>query len=228
VAIILNIGQTLATQYYAEYLKLVQLDDITKIYQELKEGVWDFVSLCKQAKAAKMGVPQVVNLLKVANNYPPSVEHRYQELQKQTNFLDSILTTKGKEFQNLTNHITHMSQRLETLKSECEKENALLYDLQHQSAKQQAFVNNFKNNDQEYIKLKKTIEEEILRILSDNRALLKLAVLSIAESIRNNPDKYSYLVNNHNDNFYPSPSLTTATYDSSTDSSCQHVCQHCK
>jgi hypothetical protein len=59
----------------------------------------------------------------------------------------------------------------------------------------------------------KTIEEEVLRILSNTKALLKLAVLSIAESIRNNPDRYGPLVNNHNDNSYSS----LLTVDSDTD-----------
>jgi hypothetical protein len=36
-------------------------------------------------------------------------------------------------------------------------------------------------------------------------------VLSIAESIRNNPDRYSSLISNHNDNSYSS--LTTVGYD---------------
>jgi hypothetical protein len=52
VSIILNIGQAQTTAHYAEYLKLVQLDDVTKIYQELGSGVWDFVKLCKEAKTA--------------------------------------------------------------------------------------------------------------------------------------------------------------------------------
>jgi hypothetical protein len=50
----------------------------------------------------------------------------------------------------------------------------------------EAFVYNFRNSDEAYIKLVKTIEEEVLRILLNKKALLKLAVLSIAESIRNN------------------------------------------
>jgi len=31
-------------------LKLVQLHDITKIYQEFGSGIWNFVKLCKEAK----------------------------------------------------------------------------------------------------------------------------------------------------------------------------------
>jgi hypothetical protein len=40
VAIILNIREAQASAYYWEYLRLVQLGNITKIYQELQGGVW--------------------------------------------------------------------------------------------------------------------------------------------------------------------------------------------
>jgi tetratricopeptide (TPR) repeat protein len=90
VAIILNIGQTEVTHYYTQYLTLVGLNDITKIYLEFKGDTWYLVNLCKAAKAAKMGVLQVVNLLRIANNNLPSVEHRYQELQKQANALGKL------------------------------------------------------------------------------------------------------------------------------------------
>ena len=213
VTIDLNLGQAQATGYYGEYLKLVGLDNITKIYMEFQGDTSYFVELCKEAKAAKMGVSQVVNLLRIANNYLPSVEHRYGELQEENNFLDSILPIKRKEIQDLSNYTTHMSKRLDTFKSECEKESAVLHDLIYQSAKLHTFVNNFKNNDPTYIKFVKTIRDEILRILSEKKALLSLAVLSIAESIRNNPDKYMSLVTNPNDNFNPSPSMATTIYD---------------
>jgi hypothetical protein len=134
VAIILNIGEAQATAYYGEYLRLVQLDDITKIYQELQGGVWYFVKLCKAAKAAKMGVSQVVNLLRIANNYLPLAENRYEELQKQNSILDSNLHTAAKEFQFLTNQISFMGKRLDGLKSECENEIARLQDLRYQAA----------------------------------------------------------------------------------------------
>jgi hypothetical protein len=211
VTIDLNLGQAQATAYYEEYLKLVGLDDVTQIYRELQGGVWYFVKLCKQAKAAKMGIPQVINLLRIANNYLPSVQHRYEELQNQNGILESNLHTAAKEFQNLSNQITYMNKRLDDIKSECENESATLEYLRQQIAKLESFVHNFRNNDEGYIALIKTIEEEVLRILLNKKVLLKLAVLSIAESIRNNPDRYGPLVNNHNDNSYSS--LITAASD---------------
>jgi hypothetical protein len=211
VAIDLNIGQAQTTQYYSEYLKLMGLEDITKLYIEFKGDVSYFVSLCKEAKVAKMGVSQVINLLMIANNYLPSVQRRHEQLQNENIILDSNLRSAAREFQNLSNQITYMNKRLDDIKSECRTENATLEYLRQQIAKLEAFVYNFRNNDDGYTKLIKTIEEEVLRILSNKKALLKLAVLSIDESIRNNPDRYGSLISSRNDN--SNSSLATVASD---------------
>jgi hypothetical protein len=49
VAIRLNIGEAPATAYYWQYLKLVQLDDITKIYRAWK---W-YMGFCKTMQRSK-------------------------------------------------------------------------------------------------------------------------------------------------------------------------------
>jgi hypothetical protein len=100
VAIALNIGQTPAIEYYAEYLRLIGIEDITKIYLEFKGDVSYFVSLCKEAKAAKMNVPQVINLLKIAN------------------YLESGLRTKAGEIHNLNGQIRDKEESLDAIKSE--------------------------------------------------------------------------------------------------------------
>jgi chromosome segregation ATPase len=158
-----------------------------------------------------MSVPQVINLLMIANNHLPSVQRRHEQLQNENIILDSNLRSAAREFQNLSNQIPYMNKRLDDIKSESSTENATLEYLRQEIAKLEAFVYNFRNNDDGYTKLIKTIEEEVLRILSNKKALLKLAVLSIAESIRNNPDRYSPLISNHNDNSYSS--LATVVTD---------------
>jgi chromosome segregation ATPase len=147
----------------------------------------------------------------IANNYLPSVQRRHEQLQNENIILDSNLRSAAREFQNLSNQITYMNKRLDDIKSECRTENATLEYLRQQIAKLEAFVYNFRNNDDGYTKLIKTIEEEVLRILSNKKALLKLAVLSIDESIRNNPDRYGSLISSRNDN--SNSSLATVASD---------------
>jgi chromosome segregation ATPase len=147
-----------------------------------------------------MGVPQVVNLLRIANNYLPSVQDRYEQLLEHNNQLESILSTKSKELQNLNNHITDIEKSLDIINSEYELKTSMLQVLQQQAAKMEAFVNNYKNNDQEYIKLKKSIEDKVHESLSDKKRFLELAVFSVIESRRTSPDKYSSLVYHNNEN----------------------------
>jgi chromosome segregation ATPase len=159
-------------------LKLIGLDDITKIYREFKGDVSYFVNLCKAAKAVKMGVPQVTNLLKVANNYLPSVQRRYNQLQEENKILESIITDKSVEVQNLNSQIKYKRESLETIKSECRGEAALLEGLRQQTAKVQAFVYNYKHNDEQYVEVIESIENKISDFLSNKKMFLKIATTS--------------------------------------------------
>ena len=142
VAIDLNLGKAQATAYYGEYLKIVGLDDITKIYREFQGDTSYFVKLCKETKAAKMGIPQVVNLPRIANNYLPSFRHRCEQLQEHNNQLESTLRTKSEELQNLNNQITDTSKFLDITNSECRLKTSMLQTLREQANKMGAFVNN--------------------------------------------------------------------------------------
>jgi hypothetical protein len=64
--------------------------------------------------------------------------------------------------------------------------------------KLEAGVRYFENNNEEYVKIRNTVEQKVQSILSDRRMVLKLALLSLIESMRKDPDKYSHLIYNNN------------------------------
>jgi hypothetical protein len=206
-AIMLNIGEGQVSQYYTEYLRLVQLDDITQIYRELKGDVWYFVNLCKVAKSAGMGIPQVTHLLKIANNHLPSVQYRYEQLQKEISLLEFDKRGAASDFQSLNDHIIAMGKTLDSIKLDCEKETARLQVLQQKRMKQEALVKHFENNNEEYINIVKN-EEKVVSSLSNSKKLLKMAILSLAETMRNDPDKYSSIIHYID----KSPSMATIDY----------------
>jgi hypothetical protein len=59
--------------------------------------------------------------------------------------------------------------------------------------KLEAGVRHFENNNEQYGKIRNTVEEKVQSILSDRRMVLKLALVSLIESMRKDPDKYSHL-----------------------------------
>jgi hypothetical protein len=50
--------------------------------------------------------------------------------------------------------------------------------LLEQAAKMEAFVNNYKNNDQEYTKLTKSIEDKVRDSFSYKKRFIELAIFS--------------------------------------------------
>jgi peptidoglycan hydrolase CwlO-like protein len=146
-----------------------------------------------------MGASQVINLLKIANNQLPSVQHRHDVLQKQNNF-ESILRAKAGEINDLKGQMRDINKRLDAVKSESRREAAVLEGLRQQSARLETFVYNYKNNNEKYIELIKSIENKLQDLLSEKKAFLKLAIFSLIQSMRSNPEKYSALVYHNNDN----------------------------
>src|ERR1051325_1218314 len=88
VAITLNIREPEVAKFYVEYWKLKGLYTLNQIYEDIKDNIGYFISLYRSAKAAGMSIPDVINLLSIANNNLPSVEYRYEQLQRQMSVLE--------------------------------------------------------------------------------------------------------------------------------------------
>jgi hypothetical protein len=52
-------------------------------------------------------------------------------------------------------------------------------------------------NNGRYEKVRKIVEKEVNNSLSKRRDILKLAVVSVLESIRQDPDKYNFIINSN-------------------------------
>ena len=101
--------------------------------------------------------------------------------------MGSIITDKSVEVQNLNGQLRDKQESLDS-KSECRAEAALLEGLRQQISKLEAFVYNYKNNNDQYVEVIKSIENKISDFLSDKKTFLKLAIISVIESMRNNPE----------------------------------------
>jgi hypothetical protein len=109
-----------------------------------------------------------------------------------------------------------MLKRLDSIHLDCEKELAQRHQLYQKRIKQEDLVKHFENNNEVYIKIRKTVEEKVISILSDAKPLLRIALLSISESMRKEPDKYSSLIyhnstssnTDYNSQYYDTASYT--------------------
>lgn len=75
-----------------------------------------------------------------------------------------------------------------------QEEEANIKRLQGERIRLRRLVKLFKDNDEEYLKIKKTVEGEISSALLDGKGLLKLAFDSLMISVRKDPKRCSALI----------------------------------
>ncbi|MGB8036014.1 MAG: hypothetical protein WCF03_19530, partial [Nitrososphaeraceae archaeon] len=198
VAIALNLQEPEVAKFYVEYWNLVQHHSLSRIYQEIKDDIGYFVRLYRLAKVARMDTPSVIRVLEIANNDLQSVEYRCERLKREVVDLEAEKRNSARIFQELTDKISTMLKRLDSIRVECEKEVAQRDQIYQKNMKLETAVRYFENNNEGYIKIIKTIEEKVISILSDAKPLLRIALLSLTESMRKDPDKYSRLLYHNN------------------------------
>lgn len=143
----------------------------------------------------------VIALLKIANDDLPTLEYRYVMLKNEVKSLEE-------QKRNLYNQVTLEGSNLEYYRVQSRREIDKFKALQERNKKAEALVTHFENNNFEYVKIKRIIEEELRSRLLNRKSLLRLAALCINESIRENPEKYRYLVNREDE-----PSVEDSTAD---------------
>jgi hypothetical protein len=178
VAIELDLGEFETTKYYEEYLNLKQMHELRMVYEEIGPDVMHFLELYKLSKDAHMKPEHVVNLLQMSNALP-LLEQKYRKLRKE---IDHLEFQKQKSI-DLGNHVEVLTKVSEKYKKE-------IKNLQKEKIRLEILMNNG-----QYEKVRQIAEKEVNNSLAKRRDLLNLAVVSVLESIRQDPDKYNFLIN---------------------------------
>ena len=134
-----------------------------------------FLKLYKLAKAKGMGVRQVVNILAIANNDLPAIEERFKRLRNDVSMLQSQKHTCKRNLYQLNNQIATTTRLLNSFRISCERERREIEYLQNEKARLEATVTKFKNNNEEYLKIKQAAEENVKSVLTNSKLLLKFA-----------------------------------------------------
>lgn len=200
VAAELSIREVEVTKYYREYWKLKKLHRLNHIYEDIKEDIIPIIRLYERMKAARIGIAEVTNLIKIANNDLPSVEHKYQRLKRLVNLLESRRLNVYRTFDQLQDQIVDSKRMLRSLRAVNQEQEDNINHLKYERIRIKRLVRKLKNEDEEYLKIKKTVQDEVSSVLLDGKTLLRLAFYSLIGSMRRDPEKYSALIHYANSN----------------------------
>jgi hypothetical protein len=170
------------------------------VYEEVKGDIEPFLKLYRLAKRKGMGVKQVVNLLTIGNNDLPAVEKRFKRLRSEINMLQFQKRIDERNLYQLNNQIVSTIKLLTSYRISCIRGRREIENLYNEKARLETIVTGFKNNNEEYLKIKQAAEEKVKDVLRDSKILLKFATFSVIESLRMNPELYNFIIQNNSNN----------------------------
>jgi hypothetical protein len=193
VAIALDLREPEVTQLYKESWNLKQIRELNRIYLETEGNLAPFLSLYKLAMAEGMKVEHVIWLLTTANKGLPELENKYYKYKSEVDSLESKRQNLVRITQDYDAQVKALGREFDNYCLRCEQEEKKLADLIRKRMREENLVRQFRNNA-DYHKIREIIDERVHQALSNGRRILELAALSLIESIRHNPEKYSSLI----------------------------------
>jgi hypothetical protein len=185
VAISLDLSESETTEYYREYLDLMQLYELKMVYNEIGPDTAHFLRLFRILKKEQINSQHIVNLFSIANNDLPALERRYHRLNK-----DVVLLKLEKQKSE------QMGSQVRILAKMCEDYKQQIGELHRKKIALESLIREFEN-DKGYKMIRRIAKEEVNNTLSENKDLLKIAVASVLESIGQDPDRYIFLINSN-------------------------------
>jgi DNA repair exonuclease SbcCD ATPase subunit len=195
VAIELNLKERETTKYYRQYWKLIQLHSLDEIYEEIGEDIIHLPKIHRSIKAASMRVDQAINLIKNASNDLPTLEEKYQKVKKEVSSLEFKKLEADRTLNDLLDQIDRSEKILKWLETSCQEDEAKLDELEQKRIRLKRLVKQFKENDEEYLMIKRAVQNKVTNSLLDGNSILKVALNSLMESMRIDPQKYINLIN---------------------------------
>lgn len=194
VAIELNMKESEVTKHYREYWKLNQMHTLNMIYEEIGDDILHIYKIHRKIRAAGMRVDQAVDLIKNAHNDLPTLEQKYQKLKREVNLLESRKLDEYKTLSEIQDQIDRSEKMQEWLERSCREEEANINKLEKEKIRLKRLVKLFKENDEEYLRIKNTVTQYVTGILFDGKRLLHLSLSSLMDSMRTDPHRYSKLI----------------------------------
>jgi hypothetical protein len=107
------------------------------------------------------------------NPYLPDIEWRCKRLQKEVNTLEFKKQRSHIALSYFKSQIEKHSKALNSFHISCEREVRVIENLYNEKQRLESLVNDFKSDNEEYLKLKQAAHKEVKSVLTNSKILLQ-------------------------------------------------------
>lgn len=177
VAIELDLNAEEVGRLNKDWWQLKGLQDLSQVYDEVKEDIHPFVDFFKQAKNAGMSPHHMVSTL-LAPEQLPHLESRIRALQDDSHRFEYWNRRAEENLRDMKSQITAASEELA-------KVNRKRQELE-------GFTNQLKKDDKGYLWVSNVAKENACQVLSDNRGMLNAVIHSVLAALNEIPGLWQY------------------------------------
>jgi DnaJ-domain-containing protein 1 len=197
VAIKLDLGADVVDRLYQQFWKLEGLYQLNQAYKEIKRYLPSFLKLFKLMKQQRiMSEQDVVDALKFGKELP-QLKDQFLLLVEEIDNLEYKKNNSKTVLSALQNQISTTKDSLKIYQSAVDEKIQNIAE----AHKKLAQLENIKSNSKNYQKIERIFEQKANNILSNKKAVVLAAVISVLGALRYYPYKQQLLIY---DSFYPS------------------------
>lgn len=188
VAISLDLPPSKAAAIYKQFWRLRGLYKLLYLYEKVKSDISLLMRVHDIVKKYNLTKKDIINIVDYAD------KHLYlkDEIEKQEWELDSILNQNDDANETLLSMKKKHADLVEQIHKYNDisvRKNAYIENLDDEIEKLENQISKLKNSDEYYTKFEQYAREKLDSIIKDHRLMLALAIGSVIESIRKDPEK---------------------------------------
>jgi hypothetical protein len=188
VAIALDLSANQVEELYKQFWRLNDLHQLTLIYEEIKQYLPEFLQLFKIIKENKMdNKKDIVNALKYADQLP-CLENEFQTLLNQIGMLKNKKMVSQTDLVFFQKQISDSKKSLNLHELDLESKRRKIAEMNNKLAGLNKMVEDV-HKKEDYQKIERLAEEKVDSILTNKKAIILTAIISILAALRNDPDK---------------------------------------
>ena len=169
----------------------MKLQCLNKVYEDLGDDIGQFLKLYALCNSEGYDKKHVIELLRMADDNLQGFEYRYKLLKEEVAELERRNENLQKDIKNQEREIGVLKKIQNSYRLSSTFENRKLSILQNKRLKLEVLIKRFEGDNEEYNKIRRTAKDEVVNFLRDKKALLRIALISFTESLRNHSDKYN-------------------------------------
>jgi hypothetical protein len=188
VTINLKLTARQAQQFNSEYWKLIQMDHLFMIYQEIKNNLGYFLKLFRLGKKEGLTPENIINLLTMADNIQ-DLNEQFQFHQSKVKDMEIRKSLCKEQLEDLGNRTIIAKEQLSDTEKACKQKFGELTGICSQIQMLEYQIEHFKNSEN-YQSIEQITRCRVNEILADNNKPLEYVLVSVIEALRENPDRY--------------------------------------